>query len=67
MIVLIVNSGSSSLKYEVFNLSNEKSLFSGAVTRIGMEEAEHSYTCAGKKAVLKISAPDHLVAIEKVL
>ncbi len=67
MIVLIVNSGSSSLKYEVFNLSNEKSLFSGAVTRIGMEEAEHSYTCAGKKAVLKISAPDHLAAIEKVL
>jgi len=67
VIVLIVNSGSSSLKYEVFNLNNEKSLFSGAVTRIGMEEAEHSYTCSGKKAFLKISAPDHLAAIEKVL
>jgi len=67
VIVMIVNSGSSSLKYELFNLNNEESLFSGAVTRIGMEEAEHSYTCSGTKAVLKVSAPDHLTAIEIVL
>ncbi len=67
MIVLIVNSGSSSSKYEVFNLSNEKSLFGGAVTRIGMKEAEHSYTCAGEKTISKISAPDHLAALKKVL
>ena len=67
MLVLVINSGSSSLKYELFNLSNENSLFSGTVTRIGMEEAEHSYTCAGETSVSKISAPDHLAAIEKLL
>jgi len=67
MIVLVVNSGSSSLKYEIFNLSNEQSLFSGAVTRIGMDGAEHSYICAGESAVKKIAAPNHLVTIEKVL
>lgn len=67
MIVLVINSGSSSLKYELFNLRYETSLFSGTVSRIGMEGAEHSYTCAGKKTVLNISAPDHKVAIEKAL
>lgn len=67
MIVLVINSGSSSLKYELFNLSNEDSLFSGMVTRIGMDGAKHRYSCAGKEAVLKIDAPDHLSAIKKVL
>ncbi len=67
MIVLVINSGSSSLKYELFNLSNEQSLFSGTVARIGMDGAEHSYTCLEKEAILKIDASDHLAAIEKVL
>lgn len=67
MIVLVVNSGSSSLKYELVNLDNEQSLFSGAVTRIGMDDAQHSYTGINKKTVTKIAAPDHLKATEKVL
>ncbi len=67
MIVLVINSGSSSLKYELFNLNDERSLFSGAVTRIGLDGAEHRYICAGEETVSSIEVPDHLAAIEQVL
>jgi len=67
MLVLVINSGSSSLKYELINLATENSLLSGAVTRIGMDGAENKYICDGKETSLQIDAPDHLAAIEKVL
>ena len=67
MIVLVINSGSSSLKYELFDLDTEDSLLSGAVTRIGMDGAGHDYICAGEETTSKIEAPDHLSSIEIVL
>jgi len=67
MKVLVINSGSSSLKYEFFDLNTEESLMSGAVSRIGMEGAEHKYRCGGEENVLKIEAPDHLSALGIIL
>ncbi len=67
MIVLVINSGSSSLKYELFDLDTEDSLLSGAVTRIGMDGAEHTCICAGEETTSKIEAPDHLSSIKVVL
>lgn len=67
MKVLVINSGSSSLKYEFFDLNTEESLMSGAVSRIGMEGAEHKYRCGGEENVLKIEAPDHLRALDIIL
>ena len=43
MKVLVINSGSSSLKYELFDLHNEASLMSGAVSRIGMDGTKHAF------------------------
>ena len=67
MIVLVINSGSSSLKYDMFDLNSESSLLSGTVSRIGMEGSEHRYTCGGSETSLKIEAPNHLTAINTVL
>jgi acetate kinase len=67
MKILVINSGSSSLKYELFDLDSDKSLMSGAISRIGMEGAEHKYICSGKESSLKIEAPDHLDALDIVL
>ena len=67
MIVFVINSGSSSLKYELFDLNTEDSLLSGAVTRIGMDGAEHTCTCAGEETTSKIEAPDHLSSIKIVM
>lgn len=67
MIVLVINSGSSSLKYELFDLNTEDSLLSGAVTRIGLDGAEHNYICDGEETTSKVEAPDHLSSIKTVL
>lgn len=67
MKVLVINSGSSSLKYEIFDLNIERSLMSGAVSRIGMPEADHSCACGDKKKLMKIEAPDHRAALDFVL
>lgn len=67
MKVLVINSGSSSLKYELFDMNTEKSLMSGAVSRIGMEGSEHKYECGGNENRDAIEAPDHLSALKAVL
>lgn len=67
MIVLVINSGSSSLKYELFDLATENSLLSGAITRIGMENSESEYIFGGKKSVSASGAPDHSTAIKIAL
>ncbi len=43
MKVLVINSGSSSIKYEVFETSNFDVLSSGLVERIGESESQHSH------------------------
>lgn len=67
MKVLVINSGSSSLKYELFNLDTEASLMSGAVSRIGLGGAQHAYSCASQEESQTIEAPDHLSAIDCIL
>lgn len=67
MKVLVINSGSSSLKYELFDLNTEASLISGSVTRIGRDGSAHSYNCGGKDNCLSVAAPDHLAALGAAL
>ena len=67
MKVLVINSGSSSIKYELFDLNTETSILSGAVSRIGMEGADFSCTCGDKTNVTKIEVPDHLAALDYIL
>ena len=67
MKVLVINSGSSSIKYELFDLNTETSIMRGAVSRIGLEGADSSCTCGDKNNVMKIDAPDHLAALDFIL
>ena len=67
MIVLVINCGSSSLKYELFDLNTEDSLMSGAVSRIGMEGAKHACSWGEKKSDLPAEAPDHDAALRLAL
>lgn len=67
MNVLVINSGSSSLKYELFDLDTERSLMSGNLSRIGMEGAEHARICGGEETRGGVDAPDHGAALDHVL
>ena len=68
MKVLVLNCGSSSLKYQLFDMTDESVLSKGLVERIGIEGSriKHSKTGADAKLV-ETSIPDHTEAIRLVL
>lgn len=68
MNILVINAGSSSVKYQLFDMSNESVLAKGKVERIGMETAILTHEPAGKKEVRYVSEIlDHTTAIRQVL
>ena len=68
MNILVINSGSSSLKFQVINMANEEILAKGLVERIGIENSRLKYEPADKeKIVIDQDIPSHKEAIELVL
>jgi acetate kinase len=68
MKVLVINAGSSSIKYQLFEMENETVLAKGKVERIGMETAILSHESYDQKEFRDVSEIlDHTTAIKKVL
>ena len=68
MKVLVVNCGSSSLKYQLIDMDNESVIAKGLCERIGIEGSKLTHSPAGKdKYVVENPMPDHTVAIKMVL
>lgn len=65
MKILVVNCGSSSLKYQLFDMVDESVLAKGLVERIGIEGARIKHTKTGLDAVIKnTEIPNHKVAFK---
>ena len=63
--IMAVNAGSSSLKFKLFEMPEEKVICSGIADRIGHEDAIFAIKPAGKEKTETIcSIPDHAVAVE---
>ena len=68
MNILVINCGSSSLKYQLINMNTEGSLAQGLVERIGIEGSVLTQKVEGRdKYIIKQEMPDHKVAIQLVL
>lgn len=67
MKILVLNCGSSSLKYQLINMETEEVLASGKYERIGEREAFITHKAQGKKVEIKKPAYDHKEAIEFTL
>ena len=70
MKILVINCGSSSLKYQLIDMDNEGVLASGKCDRIGVKGMEMpfvEYKANGKKHVKELELPNHTVAFEAVL
>ncbi len=70
MKILVVNAGSSSLKYQLFDLEGEKQsvLANGLCERIGIEGSNlHHEAHTGKEFDLKTEMPNHTVAVQLVI
>ena len=67
MKVLVVNAGSSSLKYQLMDTETKDVLGKGICERIGMEGSTITHKVADKKIEKEIPMPDHSVATEIVV
>ncbi len=67
MIVLVLNSGSSSLKYRVYEMPDEQLLARGLVERIGIDDGRLIHERNGDKHTIEQEIPDHAVAIDLVI
>ncbi len=68
MNILVINAGSSSLKYQLIEMIKQEVVAKGAVERIGIEGSILTHKPEGKdKVVIKQEMPDHKVAIQLVL
>lgn len=65
--VIAVNSGSSSLKFQLFDMPSEKVLTSGQAERIGQDMGQFTIKVNGEKKVMKLPLPDHRAAVELLL
>ncbi|NTZ18399.1 acetate kinase [Paenibacillus sp. JMULE4] len=68
MIILVVNAGSSSLKFQLYQMKDETVLAKGKVERIGMESAILHFEPAGKQEIREVrEILEHTTAFRKVM
>ncbi len=68
MLVLVINCGSSSLKYQLLEMTTETLLAKGLVERIGIDGSVITHETIGKeKYVLKTPMDEHNIAIGHVM
>ena len=67
MKILVVNAGSSSLKYQLIDMDGEKELAKGLVERIGIEGSKLKHSAGDKKTEIVQEIPDHEAAAQLML
>lgn len=67
MSILVLNSGSSSLKFKLFDIASLKEIASGRAERIGMTEGTLVYYNGRNKTVINKDFPTHELALEEAL
>src|SRR4051794_26062852 len=67
MNILVANLGSTSFKYRLFDMRDERQLARGGVERIGAAESRCTVEIGGRKTEKKLEAPDHAAAVRACL
>jgi len=68
MKILVLNCGSSSVKYQFLDMQDERVLAKGKVERIGMDDAIFEYKGSAGQEIKEVTPIlDHTVAVRKVL
>lgn len=65
--ILVLNCGSSSIKFAVIDLQSETTLLSGLAERLNQPDAQMQYRDAHGKATLALEATDHRAAIQAMV
>ena len=65
MKILVINCGSSSIKYKLFDMTNSSVMAQGGVEKIGIPGSFLKYTRNnGEKAIVEKDVPDHSVGVQ---
>lgn len=67
MKILVINSGSSSIKYKCFEMPERRVLASGLCEKIGEPAGRLTHRVADAESILEQPFPDHAAALEEVL
>jgi len=67
MKILVINCGSSSLKYEIYQMPEQQSLGKGLVERIGLPDGKVIQEYNGKKYQRTLEIPNHRIAFEQMM
>ena len=67
MKILVINAGSSSLKYQLIDMATEKAIAKGGCERIGLDGSFCKHKANGKETVINAAMPTHKEAIKVVL
>ncbi|MCP8967454.1 acetate kinase [Ectobacillus ponti] len=65
--VIAINAGSSSLKFQLFEMPSEEVLTKGLVERIGLNDSIFMITVDGEKQTDTLDIPNHAVAVKMLL
>lgn len=65
--ILVINCGSSSLKYEVYEMPQRESLGKGLVDRIGIDDGSIKHQGANGRYERRQDVPDHKTAVELMI
>lgn len=67
MLILVINCGSSSAKYQLFDVGQRKSLAKGLVERIGQEQSAIHHHTDGYTLDKRVDCKDHYIAIDIIV
>lgn len=67
MKILVINAGSSSLKYQLIDMQTEKAIAKGGCERIGQSGAFLKFKFGGEDVIIERDLPDHKAAISLML
>ena len=67
MKILVINCGSSSLKYQLIDMENESVMAKGLCERIGIDGSKLTHKANGKEKVVEQAMPAHTEAIKLVM
>ena len=66
MKILVINCGSSSIKYKLYEMDDRSVLAAGGIERVGLPGAFLKTTVNGEKVTLDFDCPTHTEGIKKM-
>lgn len=67
MKILVINSGSSSIKFKLIDMEDETQLAEGLIERIGLAEGRIKFKFGEKSIIIEEPVPDHRIGLTFVL